>query len=91
VVCFYSFSGFVVLAKEVGSEVFVADLSRSDVPFPAVRVLATRMQPRLNQDSLRFSERFFEVPVKLGFHERKRNIEDVKIWPICGSRQKECI
>lgn len=76
----------VTALKDAGSEVFVADLSRPDVPFPAVRVLATRMQPRLNQDSLRFSERFFEVPVKLGFHKKKRNIDEVKLWPICGYR-----
>jgi hypothetical protein len=44
------------------------------------------MQPRLNEDSLRFSERFFEVPVKLGFLEEQRTIAGVRLWPICGYR-----
>lgn len=69
----------VTALKEIGSEVFAVDLSRPDIPFPAVRVLATRMQPRLNEDSLRFSERFFEVPVKLGFLEEQRTIAGVRL------------
>jgi len=72
--------------KEIGSEVFVVDLSRPDIPFPAVRVLATRLQPRLNEDSLRLSDRFFEVPVKLGFHHRQRTASEIQLWPICGYR-----
>jgi ribosomal protein S12 methylthiotransferase accessory factor len=72
--------------KAVGSEVFVVDLSRPDIPFPAVRVLATRMQPRLNRDSMRLSDRFFEVPVKLGFRKEPLPVSEVRLWPICGYR-----
>jgi ribosomal protein S12 methylthiotransferase accessory factor YcaO len=76
----------VAALEEIGSEVFAVDLSRPDIPFPAVRVLATHLQPRLNEDSLRLSERFFEVPVKLGFFEQQRTMADVRLWPICGYR-----
>ena len=76
----------VSILKDIGSEVFVVDLSRPDIPFPTVRVLATHLQPRLNQDSMRLSKRFFEVPVKLGFKDRQTTISDVKLWPICGYR-----
>jgi len=72
--------------KAIGSEVFVVDLSRQDIPFPAVRVLATRMQPRLNRDSMRLSDRFFEVPVKLGFRVEPLPVSDIRLWPICGYR-----
>jgi thioglycine synthase len=76
----------VSMLKDIGSEVFVVDLSRHDIPFPAVRVLATRLQPRLNEDSMRLSKRFFEVPVKLGFKDYQSTISDIKLWPICGYR-----
>jgi ribosomal protein S12 methylthiotransferase accessory factor YcaO len=76
----------VSILKEIGSEVFAVDLSRSDIPFPAVRVLATRLQPRLNTDSMRLSDRFSEVPVKLGFRKQPLPISDIKLWAICGYR-----
>jgi ribosomal protein S12 methylthiotransferase accessory factor YcaO len=76
----------VSILREIGSEVFVVDLSRSDIPFPAVRVLATRLQPRLNADSMRLSDRFSEVPVKLGFRKQPLPISDIKLWSICGYR-----
>jgi len=76
----------VSILKGIGSEVFVVDLSRQDIPFPAARVLVSRLQPRLNEDSLRFSDRFFEVPVKLGFRDEPQSISDVKLWMICGYR-----
>jgi ribosomal protein S12 methylthiotransferase accessory factor YcaO len=74
------------ILEDIGSEVFVVDLSHPDIPFPAVRVLATRLQPRLNGDSLRFSDRFFEVPVKLGFWDHKKTVSEIKLWSICGYR-----
>jgi ribosomal protein S12 methylthiotransferase accessory factor YcaO len=76
----------VSILKEIGSEVFVVDLSRPDIPFPTVRVLATRLQPRLNEDSMRLSDRFFQVPVKLGFRKRPAARSDIRLWPICGYR-----
>jgi ribosomal protein S12 methylthiotransferase accessory factor len=76
----------VAALKEIGSEVFAVDLSRPDIPFPAVRVLATRMQPRLNRDSMRLSARFFDVPVKLGFRKEPLPVSEVRLWPICGYR-----
>lgn len=76
----------VSILKEIGSEVFVVDLSRPDIPFPTVRVLATRLQPRLNADSMRLSGRFSEVPVKLGFRKQPVPISDIKLWAICGYR-----
>jgi hypothetical protein len=51
-----------------------------------VRVLATRLQPRLNADSMRLSNRFFEVPVKLGFRKEPLPVSDIKLWAICGYR-----
>jgi ribosomal protein S12 methylthiotransferase accessory factor len=74
------------IMKGIGSEVFVVDLSQPDIPFPAVRVLATQLQPRLREDSLRFSKRFFDVPVKLGFRSQQTTISDIKFWSICGYR-----
>ncbi len=76
----------VSILGEIGSEVFVVDLSRPDIPFPTVRVLATRLQPRLNKDSMRISDRFFDVPVKLGFRNEPFSVQEVKTWPICGYR-----
>jgi ribosomal protein S12 methylthiotransferase accessory factor YcaO len=76
----------VSLLKDIGSEVFVVDMSRTDIPFPAVRVLATQLQPRLDVDSMRLSKRFSEVPVKLGFRKQPVPIPDIKLWSICGYR-----
>ncbi len=76
----------VSILRDTGSEVFVVDLSHPDIPFPSVRVLATRMQPRLNEDSMRISERFFDVPVRLGFRKTPLANHEVKTWPICGYR-----
>jgi hypothetical protein len=77
---------YVSIVKEIGSEVFVVDLSRPDIPFPAVRVLATRLPPRLNADFMRLADRFSEVPVKLGFRKQPVPISDIKLWAICGYR-----
>lgn len=70
----------------IGSEVIVVNLSLPDIPFPAVRVLATALQPLLHEGDMRLSSRFFEVPIKLGFRGRPRNPAGVKIWPLCGYR-----
>jgi ribosomal protein S12 methylthiotransferase accessory factor len=76
----------VALLKEIGSEVIVVDLSLPDIPFPAVRVLATGLQPLLHEGDMRLSPRFFEVPVKLGLRDEPLDPADVKIWPLCGYR-----
>jgi YcaO-like protein with predicted kinase domain len=76
----------VALLKGIGSEVIVVDLSLPDIPFPAVRVLATGLQPIPHQDNRRLSPRFFEVPVKLGLRDKPLDPADVKIWPLCGYR-----
>lgn len=74
----------VALLKGIGSEVIVFDLSLPDIPFPAVRVLATGLQPYPHHGDMRLSPRFFEVPVKLGLQDEPRDPADVKIWPLCG-------
>ncbi|MBN2763640.1 MAG: YcaO-like family protein [Bacteroidales bacterium] len=74
----------VSLLKEIDSEVIVVDLSRPDIPFAAVRVLATKLQPYIHKDAVRLSDRFFNVPVKLGFRRCPVPVSDVKIWPVCG-------
>lgn len=74
----------VALLKGTGSEVIVADLSLPDIPFPAVRVLATGLQPLLHQGDRRLSPRFFEVPVKLGLRDEPLDPAGVRIWPLCG-------
>lgn len=76
----------VSILEDVGSEVIVVDLSLPDIPFPAVRVLATGLQPTLRKGNKRLSARFFEVPVKLGFRAKPRSPADVTIWPLCGYR-----
>ena len=76
----------VAILKELGSEVIVADLSLPDVPFPAVRVLATGLQPLFHKGDMRLSRRFYEVPVKLGLRAEPRAPADIKIWPLCGYR-----
>ncbi len=76
----------VAILKDVGSEVIVVDLSLSDIPFPAVRVLATGLQPLFHESDMRLSRRFFEVPVKLGVRAEPRREADIKIWPLCGYR-----
>lgn len=70
--------------KKIESEVIVVDLSHPDIPFPSVRVLATKLQPCIRKDSMRLSERFFRVPVKLGFRNHPLPASEVKIWPVCG-------
>ncbi|HSQ79396.1 MAG TPA: YcaO-like family protein, partial [Candidatus Bathyarchaeia archaeon] len=70
----------------VGSEVVVVDLSLPEVPFPTVRVLATRLQPILRRDEMRLTPRFFEVPVKLGLREAPLEPGEVRVWPLCGYR-----
>jgi thiazole/oxazole-forming peptide maturase SagD family component len=73
--------------KEIKSEVIAVDLSQPDIPFPVVRMLATQLQPILHRDySRRFSPRFFEVPVKLGFRSEPLPVSAINIWPICGYR-----
>ena len=74
----------VSILSEFGSEVLVVDLSHPDIPFPTVRVLATRLQPVMRRDSMRLSRRFFDVPVKLGLRNKPRRAADVKFWPLCG-------
>ena len=76
----------VALLKGIGSEVIVVDLSLPDIPFPAVRVLTTCLQPIPHEGDMRLSPRFFEVPVKLGLRDEPRDPADVKIWPLCGYR-----
>ncbi len=76
----------VELLKGIGSEVIVVDLSLPDIPFPAVRVLATSLQPFPHEGDMRLSPRFFEVPVKLGLREEPLDPAAVKIWPLCGYR-----
>ena len=72
--------------SRVGSEVIVVDLILPDIPFPTVRVLATGLQPLLHEGDMRFSRRFFEVPVILGHHCRSADPGRVRIWPIVGYR-----
>ena len=72
------------ILSKAGAEVIVVDLSLPDVPFPAVRVLATGLQPVLREGDLRLSTRFFEVPVKLGLRDRSEVRSGVKLWPLCG-------
>jgi ribosomal protein S12 methylthiotransferase accessory factor YcaO len=74
----------VSILKEIDSEAIVVDLSQPDIPFPSVRVLATKLQPIIRKDSVRLSQRFFDVPVKLGLRSRPIPKSEVKIWPICG-------
>ena len=74
----------VSILKEIESEVIAVDLSQSEIPFPSVRIMATKLQPYINKDSLRLSQRFFDVPVKLGFRNQPILKSEVKIWPICG-------
>ncbi len=74
------------LLAEIGSEVIVFDLTRPGIPFPAVRVLGTEIQPCLHKNSLRVSRRFFEVPIKLGHRDRPLPRSRVKIRPILGYR-----
>jgi ribosomal protein S12 methylthiotransferase accessory factor len=74
----------VAILKEFGSEVIVVDLSLPDVRFPAVRVLATVLQPLLHQGDMRLSRRFFEVPVRLGLRAEPLAPADIKMWPLCG-------
>lgn len=76
----------VALLKGIGSEVIVVDLSLPDIPFPAVRVLATGLQPLLHEGDRRLSARFFGVPVELGLRGEPLDPADVKIWPLCGYR-----
>ncbi len=76
----------VAALEQAGSEVIVVDLSLPDVPFPAVRVLATGLQPIVRQDDLRLSPRFFHVPVKLGLREGPSDPSRVRFWPLCGYR-----
>ena len=70
--------------KEIDSEVIVVDLTQPDIPFPSVRILATKLQPCIREDSVRLSQRLFEVPVKLGLRSEPIRRSEVKIWPICG-------
>jgi ribosomal protein S12 methylthiotransferase accessory factor YcaO len=70
--------------KEIDSEVIVVDLTQPDIPFPSVRILATKLQPCIRKDSMRLSQRLFEVPVKLGLRSEPIRRSEVKIWPICG-------
>ncbi len=76
----------VALLRSIDSEVIVVDLSLPDIPFPAVRVLATGLQPLPHEGDMRLSPRFFEVPVKLGLRDQPLDPADVKIWPLCGYR-----
>ena len=76
----------VAILNDIGSEVIIVDLSLPDIPFSAVRVLATGLQPLLHEGDMRLSPRFFDVPVKLGFRDRPRDPAEVKIWPLCGYR-----
>lgn len=76
----------VAILNGIGSEVIVVDLSLPDIPFPAVRVLATGLQPLFHQGDMRLSRRFFEVPVKLGLRAEPLAPADIKIWPLCGYR-----
>jgi len=76
----------VAALEDVGSEVVVVDLSLPDIPFPAVRVLATGLQPLLHKADRRISRRFFDVPLKLGFRARPASAAKVRIWPLCGYR-----
>jgi ribosomal protein S12 methylthiotransferase accessory factor YcaO len=76
----------VAVLRDAGSEVIVVDLSLPDIPFPAVRVLATGLQPSLRKSDKRISARFSDVPVKLGFRARPRSPDEVEIWPLCGYR-----
>lgn len=73
--------------ESVTSEVIAVDLSRPDIPFPVVRILATRLQPILHKGhSQRISPRFFEVPDKLGMRSDFHTAEEINIWPVCGYR-----
>ena len=74
-----------MLAK-VGAEVIVVDLSLPGIPFSAVRVLATGLQPLVHEDDRRLSKRFFEVPAVLGHRSAPTDPESVAFWPIVGYR-----
>ena len=74
----------VAILNGIGSEVIVVDLSLPDIPFSAVRVLATGLQPLLHKGDMRLSRRFFEVPVKLGLRASPLDPADITIWPLCG-------
>lgn len=74
-----------MLAK-VGAEVIVVDLSLPDIPFSAVRVLATGLQPLVHDEDRRLSTRFFEVPALLGHRSLPADPESVALWPIVGYR-----
>jgi thioglycine synthase len=76
----------VAILRSVGSDIIVVDLSRPDVPFPVVRVLATGLQPLFHKGDMRLSPRFFNVPVRLGLRARPLDRADVKLWPLCGYR-----
>lgn len=76
----------VAILKAIGSEVLVVDLSLPDSPFPAVRVLATGLQPLFHEGDMRLSRRFFDVPVRLGFRAKRLDPAEIKIWPLCGYR-----
>jgi YcaO-like protein with predicted kinase domain len=74
----------IAILNGIGSEVIVVDLSLPDIPFPAVRVLATGLQPLLHKNDMRLSRRFFEVPVKLGLRAQPLAPANITIWPLCG-------
>lgn len=74
----------VSLLKDLGSEVIAVDLSLPEVPFPSVRILCTHLQPCIRNISGRLSQRFFNVPVKLGYKNEPIPLSELKIWNICG-------
>jgi oxazoline/thiazoline synthase len=74
----------VAILERSGFEVIVVDLSLPGIPFPAVRVLATGLQPLLHDGQRRLSGRFFDLPVKLGLRDRPLSQAGVRIWPLCG-------
>jgi len=76
----------VAILRDVGSEVIIVDLSLPEIPFPAVRVLATGLQPLLHEGDMRLSQRFFKVPMKLGLRAEPRAPAEIKMWPLCGYR-----
>lgn len=76
----------VAFLRDIGSEAVVVDLSLPDIPFPAVRVLATGLQPLVHRADRRISRRFYDVPLKLGFRARPASATEVRIWPLCGYR-----
>jgi len=77
------------LLKGIGVEIMVVDLSLPDIPFSVVRVLATGLQPVIYESEMRLSERFFNIPVKLGLRNKPLDPADVKICPLCGYRTLE--